>query len=162
MAASSKQGTLSSDQAIAILGKSRAWFFDRVREGHIAKESRGRYSLVALIRGVVAYYDHILTKQSLTQAASRATDARTREIEQRISMRERQLIPIEDAEQAVHILVGVVNEELSGLSSRVTRDVALRKQIEAEVHGSKARIAAALGKAAEASRTGVGLEGAEP
>lgn len=154
--------TLSADQAAALLGKSRAWFFERVKEGHIAKEGRGRYSLIGIIRGVVAYYDDILTKQTKTQAASRATDARADEIRQRIAIRDRELIPIDEALQAQDIIVGAVNAELTGLPARVTRDMGLRRKIEDEVNGSKGRITAALRKGQAAARSGRGLDGADP
>lgn len=161
MATEPKVQTLSGDQAAALLGKSRAWFFERVKEGHIPKEAKGRYSVVAIIRGVMAYYDHILTKQSKSQSAARATEARAVEIEQRVRMRDRELIPIDEASQAMDLVVGAVNSELTGLPARVTRDVALRQKIEDELNGSKGRIAAALRKGQSAAQSGRGLDGAD-
>jgi len=52
---------------------------------------------VSLVRGVIAYYEDLQSKNSKTASASRATDARTREIELRIKERSRELIPIDDA-----------------------------------------------------------------
>lgn len=150
--------TLTADQAAALFGKSRQWVFNLIKAGFIAKEARGRYTLVALIRGVMAYYDDMLNKQTQSKAASRATEARAAEIEQRIAMRDRALIPIDDATAAIDQVAGIVNSELSGLPARISRDLAIRKKAEAEVHASKKRISATLEKVAGAARTGVGLD----
>ena len=49
----------------------------------------------ALVRGALAYYEDLQTKNTKTAASSRATDARTREIELRIAERRRELISVE-------------------------------------------------------------------
>jgi hypothetical protein len=149
--------TLTADQAATLLDKSRVWVFNLVKAGFIAKTGRGQYTAVAVIRGVVSYYEDLLKRQTKTASATRVTDARAAEIELRTRERLRQVIPIDDATLALDMVVAKVNEELSGIAPRVTRDMALRRQIEAEVNGAKTRIAEALVASSEFARKGGAL-----
>ena len=62
---------------------------------------------------------------------------------------------IEDAMLAMDLLVGAVNKEFDGQAARVTRDIKLRRLIEADVHGAKTRIADALAKGKGSAKSGV-------
>lgn len=147
--------TISADQAAALLGRSRAWVFNLVKEGFIEKQAKGQYTLAAIAKGVTKYYEDQLATTSKTAIASRATDARAREIELRIAEKTRSLIPIEDANLALDLVVGEVNRQFTGLAARVTRDVATRRKIEAAVYEAKREISEALGSGKELARTGV-------
>jgi hypothetical protein len=150
----SQPQTLTADQAGQLLGRSRQWVFNLVKDGHIEKQAKGKYTLVAVIRGAMAYYEDQLKKTSKTAISSRATDARAREIELRIEEKTRGLVPRDDANLALDLVVGEVNKQLSGLSARITRDVSLRRKIEAEVYETKRKIAEALASGKEFNRTG--------
>lgn len=146
--------TLTADQAGVLLGRSRQWVFNLVKDGFIEKQAKGQYTLVAVIRGAMAYYEDQLKKTSKTAIASRAQDARAREVELRIAERTRQLIPVEDADLALDLLAGVVNSQLTGFAARVTRDVPLRRKIEAELYETKRKIAEGLAAGREITATG--------
>lgn len=154
MASAEPKNTISADQAVALLGKSRVWFFDRVKEGHIQKESRGRYTLVRVVRGVMDYYDAILTKQTKTQAASRVTEARAREVELRIAERERNLIPTEDAIEVVDMIIGAFRQEMDSLPAAYTRNIEDRKKLEALIDAAKNRLGETYANAKRTARTG--------
>lgn len=138
--------TLNADQAGVLLGRSRQWVFNLVKNGWIDKQAKGQYTLVAVIRGAMAYYEDQIAKTSKTAIGSRAQEARAKEIERRIAREDRLLISQDEALLAMSMLAGKVAQELAGMGARVTRDMALRRQIEAEVHGAQTRIAAALEK----------------
>lgn len=146
--------TLTADQAGVLLGRSRQWVFNLVKDGWIEKQAKGQYSLVAVIRGAMAYYDDQLKKTSKTAIASRAQEARAEEINLRIAERTRQLIPKDDANLALDLVVGEVNQQFTGLAARITRDVSLRRKIEAELYEAKRKIAEALGSGRELAATG--------
>lgn len=146
--------TLTADQAGVLLGRSRQWVFNLVKDGWIEKQAKGQYSLVAVIRGAMAYYDDQLKKTSKTAIASRAQEARADEIKLRIEERKRVLVPREDADLAMDIVVGEVNKQFTGLAARITRDVGLRRKIEAEHYEAKRKIAEALADGKELNRTG--------
>lgn len=125
--------TITVTQAAALIERSTRWVQLRVREGWIRTDGRGRYPVPSVVRGALAYYEDQMQRMAKNAAANRVTDARTREIELRIAERSRALIPIEDAEAVVADLAGAVLSQLSGLPARVTRDLTLRRKIEAEV-----------------------------
>jgi phage terminase Nu1 subunit (DNA packaging protein) len=142
-----KAQTITVGQAAALLGRSERWVTDLVQKGFIAKEARGQYSLVAVVRGAVAYYEDLIEKSNKSAAASRATDARTREIELRIAERRRELISVEDAKAVVLEFGAIVRAEFNALPARYTRDMTERRKLEQEVDGSFERIAAAARRA---------------
>lgn len=121
---------------------------ERIRQlskaGYIVIPKRGFTTIVSAVQGYIRFLKDDARKDTKTAAASRASDARAAEIELRMAERRRELIPQEDAVMAMDLLVGEVNRQLSGLPARVTRDVPLRRKIEAEVNETKGRIAKAL------------------
>lgn len=132
---------------------------ERVRQlakaGYITIPKRGHTTIVSAVQGYIRFLKETAQKETKTAAVSRATDARAAEIELRIAERKRELIPIEDAILAMDLLVGLVNREFDGQAARITRDLTLRRQIEADVHGAKTRIADALADGKRAAQTGV-------
>ena len=139
--------TLSLQQTATLLDRSISWVQKLVSEGYIARAGTNQYSLVAIVRGLLAYYEDLLEKSNKVAAASRATDARTREIELRIAERRKELIPVEDAKAVVMEFGTIVRAEFTGLPARYTRDIAERRKLEQEVDESFARIAAACERA---------------
>ncbi|WEK50322.1 MAG: hypothetical protein P0Y66_22210 [Candidatus Kaistia colombiensis] len=85
--------------------------------------------------------------------------ARQREVEMRIAERGRSLVPRDEADAAMDIVVGEINAEMSGLAARITRDIALRGKIETEVHASLQRVSDALKAGSEGLAAG-GLDAA--
>lgn len=132
---------------------------DRLRQlsraGYIQFPKRGHTTIVSAVQGYIRFLKDDARKETKTAAASRATDARAAEIELRIAERKRELIPIEDAMLAMDLLVGAVNKEFDGQAARITRDMKLRRLIEADVHGAKTRIAKALAGSKGAAKTGI-------
>lgn len=124
-------------------------------DGYITIPKRGHTTIVSAVQGYIRFLKETAQKETKTAAVSRATDARANEIELRIAERRRELIPIEDAILAQDIIVGLVNKELDGQAARVTRDMTLRRLIEADVHAAKTRIADALDQSKRAARTGI-------
>ena len=149
-----KGQTITVTQAAALLSRTPRWVQNLVAAGFIKKSERGSYSVVEVVRGAVAYYEDQIEKASKSAAASRATDARTREIELRIAEKRRDLIPREDAEQALEIVVGEVNKQFTGLPARITRDLGLRREIEAKLNDAKGKIADALASGRVLAETG--------
>ena len=145
-----KGQTITLAQAATLLNRSTSWVQKLVSEGYIARAGTNQYSVVAIVRGLLAYYEDLLEKSNKVAAASRATDARTREIELRIAERRKELIPVEDAKAVVMEYGAMVRAEFTGLPARYTRDIAERRKLEQEVDESFARIAAACERAESA------------
>lgn len=125
-----------------------------VKAGYIQRPKPGYTTIVSAVQGYIRFLKDEDRKSTKTAAASRATEARTAEIELRIAERKRDLIPQEEANMAMDLLVGVVVAELSGLPARLTRDVGMRRKYEAEFNAAKARIAKAIADSKVVTSTG--------
>jgi hypothetical protein len=158
----SKGQTISMAQAATFLNRSPSWVQSLVTQGYITRQSYGRYSVVAMVRGALAYYEDLLQKSTKAAAASRATAARTREIELRIAERRRDLIPMEDAKAELAAVVSEVRAEIAGLGARITRDLELRRQIDREADGILGRLAERAEQASRALAVEGGPVEAEP
>jgi phage terminase Nu1 subunit (DNA packaging protein) len=147
---------LSVSQVASLTGRSTQWVHQLVKAGFIPKEGHGKYTLVGIIRGIIAYYEDLQSKNQKTAAASRATDARTREIELRIKERSRELIPLEDARAELADWSSAVRAEFQGLPARYTRDMKERRRLEQEIDGAFERLSR------RTSAAGEGAVSAEP
>lgn len=121
---------------------------ERIRQlskmGYIEIPVRGRTTLAGAVQGYIRFLKDDTRKDTKTQADSRVREARAKEIELRNQVRLRELIPVEDATAAMDVVVSRVREEMNGLAARVTRDMVVRRQIEAEVYEAQRRIAESL------------------
>lgn len=145
---------ITVDVAAALLELTPQRIRQLAQAGFIKLHRRNHTTITSTVRGYIRFLKDEERKQTQTGAAERARDARAREIEQKIAERDRSLIPIEDAELCMQLLVGVVNGEMDGMAARITRDLPLRRLIEADVHGAKTRIATALAEGKSFARTG--------
>jgi hypothetical protein len=146
---------LTTSDSAEIAGVSTRWIQLRVTEGFIKSEGRGRIPIRPFVQGIRAYYEGLLEKGNKSASANRASDARTREVELRIAEREGKLIPAEDAAAVVGDLAAMVLSEMAGLAARCTRDLDMRRKIEAETDSAIDRIRARAQGRAEALRSGV-------
>ncbi len=76
-----------------------------------------------------------------TAAAEAARAARAEAQELRLAEARRELVPVEDGEAALDHVVGEILTMISGLPARVTRDIPVRRRIEAEIHTMQAGLA---------------------
>lgn len=158
-----QRGTvLSLAQVSSLTGRSNQWVLQLAKAGFLPKEGHGKYPLVGLIRGIIAYYEDLQSKNSKSAAASRATDARTREIELRIKERSRELIALEDARAELADWSAAVRAEFQGIPARYTRDMAERRRLEQEIDGALERLSRRTSEAERALASGEGVVPAEP
>lgn len=125
-----------------------------IKDGYIPRVAPGRTTVVGAVHGYIAFRDDADRRATKSAADSRVRDARALEIEQRVALRNREIIPLEDAVAALDFLAGKVREELTGMPARVTRDLGLRRTLEAEVNGSLKRIAEAVATSADVVEAG--------
>jgi hypothetical protein len=136
--------TISVGQAAALLNMSVRFVQQLTKEGYITRVANGKYSLVGVVHGAMAYYQAMLERSNKAAAANRATDARTREIELRIAEREGRLISLDGA-------------EMVGQGARITRDRELRRKIDADNDAALERMARRAERTCRALETGTGL-----
>lgn len=122
------------------------------KDGYVPKP----YTIEGIVRGYLRFLKDEARRSSKVAASSRKDDARTREIELRIAERENRLIDREEAIAVADEIVGTFRASFAGLASRVTRDLQLRKKIEADVDETLRKVAALLedrGRSLEESGT---------
>lgn len=146
--------TLSVTEIATMAGRTVRWVQILAKEQAIEKEGRGSYRLGSIVRGLIAHYEAIIEKGSKSAAASRVTDARAEMIELQMQVRRRDLIPQEDAIAVVDMVVGEVNKQFAGLPARITRDMRLRREIEAKLNEARQKIADAVSNAGVLAATG--------
>ncbi len=138
-----------------MLDVSAQFLGNLLRDGHIHRAAQhGHYQLEASVRGYVHFLRENRKTTSKTAAAQRLQEARADEVQLRVAERQRELIPIEDAEAALDHLLGTVRAELAGLPARVTRDLPTRRLIDRGLNDALGRMADAFAASSEAARTG--------
>ena len=148
-------GLIAIGQAARLLMISDERVRQLQKQGYIPRApKRGVVPLVGAVQGYLRYLKDEERQTSKSAAASRVTDARTREIELRIAERQRDLIPQEDARAVIGEMAAMLKAEFVGLPARVTRDLDLRRTLEQEVDASFARLAASAERARSALVTG--------
>lgn len=125
-----------------------------IKAGYIQRPKPGYTTVVSAVQGYIRFLKDDARKNTKSEAASRAVDARAQEIELRIAERKREVIPREDAELAMDLVVGEVNKVFTGLPARITRDVRLRREVEARLNEAKGQIADALARGQVLAQTG--------
>lgn len=150
----------SSEQLITLEVASRLLMItaERIRQlskaGYIAIPKRGHTTIVSAVQGYIRFLKDEDRKNTKSSAAQEAVKARADEINLRIAEKRRDLIPIEDHRLAMDLVAGAINRAFTGLPARVTRDVALRRQIEAIVYECRAEVAAAIAAGNDLAATG--------
>lgn len=129
-----KNCAVTTAKACQLLGCSTTWLQARNREGWIPKQSHGRFRLVDVLRGTLAYYEHLAECHKGNEKALRATEARTREIEAKIVERARQHVPKEDYLEVMSVLLEIALKQLPSLEKKVAKLIGdplrAREQIE--------------------------------
>lgn len=142
-------GTMSAAQAAALLDLTERRVQQLAREGVIPKASHGRYPVAGAVRGYIGYLRDEVRRSTETAAGAALKATRQAEIELRMAERQRELVPRAEADAAMDMVVGVVNEEFGGFAARVTRDRQIRNVIEKEMDTTLNRIADRLDQAHE-------------
>ncbi|WP_336801795.1 hypothetical protein [Kaistia sp. MMO-174] len=137
-------GEMTVADAALLIGNSAVWAKKLIDAGYIARNTRGNVIRTDVVQGHIRFLRDEERRTSLVQNESGLRAARQREVELRIAERERELVPRDEAEAAMDVVVGKVNAEMNGLAARVTRDIEMRTKIETEVHASLQRISEAL------------------
>jgi hypothetical protein len=119
-------------------------------EGVVRREGKGRYKLKENVVSVFRWLRSDQRRSARSQADAEWRRQRAREIELRVAERERRLVPVDDAFEVVDVTIGLMRSEIGGVPARITRDLALRRQIDGVLNDVLTRVGAKL--AAEADR----------
>jgi hypothetical protein len=91
---SAPSGTISADVAARLVKVSPRRLQQLVGEGWIPKAAYGRYTVVSVVHGYLSYRDDVEQRRSAAASDNDLRAVRRREIEQRMAIRDRELINI--------------------------------------------------------------------
>jgi len=131
---------LTLPQAAALLGVSERQIGKLREMGFISTDGPGRYGLVNLIRGAIAYYEDKAEQARRNAQANRATEARTAEIELRIKRKMAALIEASAPGEIMDEFTRIVAIEMRAIPSRFTSDRDRRAELRTEINNSIARV----------------------
>lgn len=133
-------GTIGAEQLAKLLTITPRRLQQLAAAAIVPKAAKGRYPLVGAVH---AYIRHLREEnQRGTKAAGRQelSAVKIEEIRQRIAEKDRRLVPIDEAHDAMASVCGLIRAELTGLPARATRDIDLRVTIEKEIDAALARL----------------------
>lgn len=148
------QPTITLETAAKLLRLTPRRLQQLTAEGWIKKTGRGQYTVVGVVQGYLDFRDDVDARAAKSASQSRVQDARAREIEQRTALKDRSLIPIDEALDAIASVVGTLRTELSGLPARLSREIGMRTTIEREINASLNRVSQQFDQEAQVLRLG--------
>ena len=149
-----RAGQITVKQAALLLLCTEQWIYDLGKRGAIPRPVDGMLPLVETIQGCVRWIKDEQRRSSKSASASRVQEARAREIEIRNHQLENRLVEIADVEAVNSEILGTFRNELAGVPAAATRDLALRRKIEASLNAALDRCRRSLEAACEAYRAG--------
>lgn len=92
MADQEQAGMITTAQAAKLLKVSEDWVRQLSRKGYIPKAARGKFNLVSVVHGYIAYRDDDSRRTTKSASESRVRDARADEIERRMRSRSSKIV----------------------------------------------------------------------
>jgi hypothetical protein len=135
-------GFITLEQACRLVMLSNERIRQLVKDGYIPKPAKNSYPLVGVVQGYIRFLRDEDRRSSKTAAESGLKAARQKEVELRIAERSRDLIDVREHSDIVDEMAGMFVAGLSALPARVTKDMAMRRQIEAGCDAIRNDIAA--------------------
>jgi hypothetical protein len=142
------------EQAAALIRVSVRRIQQLMQEGWIKRTPGGVLTGVAVVHGYLDFQEDATKRLMAKFADNEVRRAKAKEINIRIAEKERELVPRDEAEGFVQLLIGGVVSLLQGLPARFTRDVNERKRLEHLVSDVRAEVAGLAAKFGAAFRTG--------
>lgn len=136
-----REALLSLDQAATLLMLSTERVRQLIKQGYIERRGVAQCTLVGAVQGYIRFLKDDERRSSKSAGASRVQDARAREIELKIAERDRRVIDVVEHDDFVAEIAGTLRSHLAGIPAKVTRDLVLRRRLEAELDGVLAKIA---------------------
>jgi len=155
--ASALDAALKTEQAASLIGVTVRRLQQLIQEGTIRRDGNGKLTVSAVVQGRLADKDREIEQIRLKAADNDVRRAKARLLEMNLSEKQRELVPRDEAEEFVQLLIGEVVSRLQGLPARYTRDVSERRRLEDLISNIRGEVADIARKLGEAFRTGADL-----
>ena len=154
--------TIGTTAAGKLFGRSARWVQYLATNGFLPGSGRTGWRLGDLRTAVIAHYEAELQKGEKKTAATSASAARTRLIEQQIAKNAGELIPLDEANGAIMDLAGIVDAALVSLPARLGGDAHERGRVRRIVDDIRSEIVRGVERACGDAPPGGGADRAAP
>lgn len=142
-------------QAIAdYLGVSPRWLTKLEAEGFLGRQASKLFDGGAVCRGYIAWLKDDSRRSSKTETAKRKEAAQAEKIELETELLKNKLVDLETIEAAFAEIMAILRSELGAVPQGITRDLALRAEIESRLNDAFDRCGARFAAAQEALASG--------
>lgn len=154
MAEKDQANYLDTQTAAALLMVTPRTIQYLAKDGWIKRAGPGKWPLVALVQGYIKSLKDETARRTKISADSRVRDARAAEIEMRMAVKARELIPLAEAVYAVEEIAGAFLAAVSALPAQITRDQRERARLETILDKTRGVLSARFAAIGAALRTG--------
>lgn len=123
---------VSGEELAALLNVDVRTIRNLATAGTITRIDRNQYPLAESVRSIIAAAKKSSKSSALEREQTAIMAGKRKMLELRIAQEEGRLIEVSEAEGVLDEIIGTFRAGLDALPARITRDVALRKQIRAE------------------------------
>ncbi len=145
--------TVTTQALLSLLEFSAPYLTRLERMGVVARADRNSWDLADTIRRIIRYLREDNRRGRRAEAATELARLKARALELRLARENHELIPLAESMATVDSIVGGLVSALSAVPARRTRDLALRRTIEAEINLVRTIAAAECRRQAEALMT---------
>jgi len=142
------------EQAAALIRVSVRRIQQLQQEGWIKRDENGVLSIISVVHGYLDAKDKEIEQIRLKAADNDVRRAKASLLNMSLAEKQRELVPRDEAEEFVQLLIGEVVSRLQGLPARYTRDVNERKRLDQLVGAIRSEVADIAGKLGAAFRVG--------
>ncbi len=146
--------TFSTQAMAALLGITDRWLQMRVKEGQIPSLGRGRFDPAATTQAFLTLAKEGTEKKTGSASIDKLRDEKTLEIRMARARKERELIPLEEADGVLQEIVGDFNAYLSGLPAEITGVPSERHRLNEIIDRGRLRLADRQSKRLQTLRVG--------
>lgn len=111
---------VNQTQMAAVLGVSTRWLRDRVTEGVVPTEGRGRFNVGEVVQAYIAYSKEGAIKKTGTESLDTLRNEKALDIRLARARKDREVIALDEALSAVEEVTGMYVASLSGLPAQIT------------------------------------------
>ena len=148
---------LKTEQAASLIGVTDRYVRQLVQEGRIKRDANGVLTVFAVVSGYLEAKDREIEQIRLKAADNEVRRAKASLLNMSLAEKQRELVPRDETEEFVGLLIGEIVSRLQGLPARYTRDVSERRRLEDLISNVRGEVADIARKLGEAFRTGADL-----
>lgn len=134
----SEAGTISTEVAARLIMATPQWVRRLTLQGWIKKQGKDQYRITDVVQGYITFLKDESRKLSQSAAGAKVLEARAEEIRLRNAQRHRTMIREgqEAAIAAIDEIAGPLKSDLLAIPARLTKDLALRRNLEDAIEGA--------------------------